>query len=361
MKKLIIWVLTALVLATLAACGSGEAPLVEATPTIAQPTATPDPAMFTFDFSVETGLSNPSLPTSTYDSFDFLYSYAPYVVHYDGVFHMFYAAAGGLSAFAFDVSIGYATSRDGITFTRYQDSPVLAYSSDDEDKWQPQAPVVTVTEDGTWVMVVNDVSRSRRVRGPRLLRATAPAPQGPWTMDAEPLYEPDSEAWDGALVPQSITPGNNGRYLLMYDGRPLENGLLAIGALFSEDGMTFTPNGDPVLTPDPALEWEAGGVASPIVLATENGYEMFYTAFTRLGQFGGGLHSLDNKVRIGYATSADGVTWQRHPDNPVITLPDEDAFLYMSAVKVDGTYYIYYAIHAGAAGVGVVTGTITAH
>ncbi len=95
-----------------------------------------------------------------------------------------------------------------------------------------------------------------------------------------------------------------------------------------------------------------------MVFATDDGLEMFYVGFT-------GPEPGESILRIGYAVSADGgVTWQRYSGNPVIELPDQFSqprslgFPWMGGVRVGDTYYLYYALQAGAEGVGVITGTV---
>jgi predicted GH43/DUF377 family glycosyl hydrolase len=90
---------------------------------------------------------------------------------------------------------------------------------------------------------------------------------------------------------------------------------------------------DPVLSPR-GSGWESAGVFNPAVVREGNRYVMLYRAQDNAGV-----------SRIGYATSDDGLKWERRPD-PVLT-PEapyehgggvEDPRL----VNIEGTYYLTY-------------------
>lgn len=367
-----------------AACGSSEstAPTSEATttPTTQAPTTPPEPTVpapttaapsptptapppvavppfegpVTFDLTVADE-SDPALELGT--TFDTSFTYAPWVVHHDDRFHLFYTGWGT------NVSIGYAVSDDGRHFTRVSDEPVLdGLEPVDGRAVLPEAPVVWVDEEGTWVMYLGQLV-SKRFPGKQLLRATAPAPEGPWTVDDDPIRTAESGEWDDEIVPQSVVV-SEGVVSLFYDGR--DGRSASTGLLTSADGLTFTPHddpateypADPVLSPSTTQSWDGAGAGSPMVFATEAGLEMFYVGFT-------GPERAENILRIGYAISDDGgVTWQRYAGNPVMELDNQGSqprslgFPWMGGVKVGDTYYLYYALQAGAEGIGVITGTV---
>ncbi|MEO1059820.1 MAG: hypothetical protein AAFZ07_00275 [Actinomycetota bacterium] len=347
---------------TTSAPSTTPAPTTEAPATTSTPATTaPPPAVVppfdgpvSFDLSVADE-SDPVLELGT--TWDTRFTYAPWVVHHDDRFHLFYTGWGR------EISIGYAVSDDGRQFTRPSDEPVLdELEPVDGRVVQPEAPVVWVDDDGTWVMYVGQLV-SRRVPGPAIMRATAPAPEGPWTVDPVPIYTAETGEWDDEIVPQSVVVAD-GVVSLFYDGR--DGRSASTGVLTSTDGVTFTPHddpatpygADPVLAPSEVQSWDGAGAGSPMVLATDDGLEMFYVGFT-------GPEPGEAILRIGYAVSDDqGIAWQRYADNPVIELdnqfsqPASLGFPWMGAVQVDDTYYLYYALQAGAEGVGVITGTV---
>ncbi|HJZ91343.1 MAG TPA: family 43 glycosylhydrolase [Gemmataceae bacterium] len=91
------------------------------------------------------------------------------------------------------------------------------------------------------------------------------------------------------------------RYRMWFSWRPKQS----IALVESQDGVTW---GEPqiVLGPRKASGWEAD-VNRPVVIREGDRYHMWYT-----GQS-------DGKSSIGYATSADGNTWERMGEKPVLT------------------------------------------
>lgn len=92
-------------------------------------------------------------------------------------------------------------------------------------------------------------------------------------------------------------------YRMWFSWRPKAS----IALVESADGIHW---GKPVivLSPNPDSHWE-DDVNRPVVLKKDDGYHMWYT-----GQ-------VEGKSCIGYAVSMDGVTWLRKSDSPVLS-PD---------------------------------------
>ncbi|MBP8130317.1 MAG: hypothetical protein KA184_12130 [Candidatus Hydrogenedentes bacterium] len=96
-----------------------------------------------------------------------------------------------------------------------------------------------------------------------------------------------------------------GRYHMWYTGQADDHSW--IGYATSPDGVTWTRmSATPVLAPERA--WENVALMCPHVLwdAEQGVYRMWYS--------GGGQYEPD---AIGYATSADGIKWDRLPENPI--------------------------------------------
>jgi MYXO-CTERM domain-containing protein len=196
-----------------------------------------------------------------------------------------------------------------------------------------------------------------------------------WTKYAgNPVMSP-SVAWEGGPGPTNCETSptavlkEDGLYKLWYHG--YANNTRQIGYAESLDGLTWTKYaGNPVLTPGAAAAWDADSVCEPRVLRVGAEYYMFYTRCT--GTHGIGLAtSPDGKswtkyagnpvfvaaagdvwdnlqiswgevyydgerfymwypgrkttdtagFSLGVATSPDGKTWTRSPSNPVMTPP----------------------------------------
>ncbi len=328
--------------------------ITSTTPAPVPTTLPPYTGPVTFDLAIQDE-TTPALPPAE-RGWDSSFSYSPWVVHHGGQFHMFYTGWG------VNVAVGYAVSDDGLAFTRVGEDPVFSIREDIEGRTHfAEAPVVYVADDGTWVMYYG-LLQGKRFPASAIHRATAPVPEGPWTRDQEPVYVAAGEVWDTQAVPQSLAVTEVGVFLY-YDGRDGTNA--SSGLLFSPDGISFAPHDDPS-TPypvDPVIgvteiqAWDGAGAGSPVVFATDDGFEMFYIGFE-------GPDHGERSLRIGYAVSGDGRNWQRFADNPVVVVdtqssaPNSLGFPWMGGVKVDDTYYLYYALSAGAEGVGGITGTV---
>jgi predicted GH43/DUF377 family glycosyl hydrolase len=101
--------------------------------------------------------------------------------------------------------------------------------------------------------------------------------------------------FDVAVLPEA------GRYRLWFSWRPRKS----VALVESADGVHWN---QPVLVlkPNPDTGWE-DDINRPVVLKRPDGYHLWYT-----GQAHG-------KSWIGYATSSDGVTWQRRSNRPVLS------------------------------------------
>lgn len=93
--------------------------------------------------------------------------------------------------------------------------------------------------------------------------------------------------------------------------------------------------------PDPKNYWDMSKVEACYVLKQNDWYYMFYM----------GVHG-DYKSAVGLARSADGINWERHPDNPVIA-GDDDLWDFGGICKVSVVreimVYAYGIMHPTAA------------
>ena len=265
----------------------------------------------------------------------------------EGTYHMF---ANAFTAWPGKVSFPHLTSTDGVTWTLASGSP--AFTSSEVPFAHPGADVSTafVTDDGTWTLLFTSIN----VTDPWAIgRATAPGPDGPWTIDAEPVLSAGADgAWDdGGVAWPSVVPTDDGFALYYAAGDTPRTPAGSIGLATSSDGVTWTKHDGPILIP--TADWEGGQLDRPRVQRIDNGYAMVYAGRT-----------LSNR---GMAWSTDGVEgWTRVGDAPVITADDFpiDGKTWDTALLWDGTtlrYYmeiglgsgstttdIYLASHAGA-------------
>lgn len=262
------------------------------------------------------------------------------VLHHEDQFHMFYAGAQRMSD-AF--SIGYATSENGINWNKHPDNPVFVVDEEIYQYGLYGGPCVV--QDDEWTMYVQPRISAGYNAGLVVMRATAPAPTGPWMLGEVILTEQEN-TWDRGITPTSITITANETILYYGAGSPRDFAVSGIGRATSTDGVTFTRYDDP--TTDEVKSLPAGFTGTdPVVASTDegwdatldggfvlplgDGWEMFYAAFGP---------DWASPGQIGYATSPDGISWTRQAD----PLPLEQGILglwHPQVVVVDDTYYLY--------------------
>jgi predicted GH43/DUF377 family glycosyl hydrolase len=158
-----------------------------------------------------------------------------------------------------------------------------------------------------------------------------------WSKHQGPVLTPGPPgAWDNAYVELGYVVWNGSQYLMWYRGAgltDLQNG--AVGVAISQDGISWTKySHNPVLMPSGVDERL---LASPFVTRTLIGYEMWYTARSASDP------PNSQVARILYATSPDGFNWMKW-NFPVLTPSNssqawDSGSLYSPSVFYDNTTY----------------------
>jgi len=107
------------------------------------------------------------------------------------------------------------------------------------------------------------------------------------------------------------------RYKMWFGGSPAGNGHQFFYAE-SRDGRQWDVRNEPVLRLGAKGAWDAGDLETPTVVRASDGFHMWYCAWEE-------KETNDNwspktALRIGHATSKDGIHWTKDPRNPVIGL-----------------------------------------
>jgi predicted GH43/DUF377 family glycosyl hydrolase len=112
------------------------------------------------------------------------------------------------------------------------------------------------------------------------------------------------------------------------------NGATEIYYASSVNGLQWTRNNaSPVFTRGALGSWDSHSVQPGAVIKDGNYFKMYY--------FGNSSESLAYK--IGFATSIDGITWEKYP-NPILgAISNENNVASSSVVKIDSNYYMYYS------------------
>lgn len=278
----------------------------------------------------------PALPHGEEGRWDGKYVFASAVVEHEGTFILFYkgfaSSSDGMGG------VGIATSQDGFTWEKRPD-PVL---TDPGASYATAGFVpysVLVEEDGGWVMYFHAWNGGRSapaLGGPDSVigRATAPAAEGPWTLDAEPMLRGTGWASGGVALPSVIRTADG--YLMIFSGDAGSPEDSAIGAATSADGIAWTMQPEPVLSPaEDNTAWDGRIVGMGNVVSTPQGYVMVYAGI--------GRNTRTNDY--GLAFSQDGLTWERYDDNPVLRtadLPGGRSLHTQRLFYVDGTYFLFF-------------------
>ncbi|MGI9608848.1 MAG: hypothetical protein ACR2NL_01000 [Acidimicrobiia bacterium] len=259
----------------------------------------------------------------------------------DGLLHLFYNGTDIQGTTLTRSGVGLATSDDGKFFGRALEEPLFDAA---EQPWTDAGIVVSsvvVLDDGTWALYFHTVSRTFSQRGGLIGRASAPRPEGPWTVDDTPLLELGVEGeWDGSgLSHSSVLQKPDGSFVMYYDAHIRDEDVLPdrfIGMATSPDGAVWTKHDDPSTSEapfadsDPVLgvgepeTWDALRVEHPSVIATDGGYAMLYMSNHKGAQPG-------LVWEFGVATSVDGLEWTQLDGNPFWTTKNLFGFITSSS------------------------------
>jgi len=170
-----------------------------------------------------------------------------------------------------------------------------------------------------------------------------------WAKRASPVLVPGGNGgWDDFTISNFAVLFNGTNYTMWYSAEDGSAGTTRIGVATSTDGVSWTKYSDnPVMEPIPN-SWESGHVWAGPVLKNGSQYVMWYTGQTR-----------DYPSRIGVATSPDGFSWSRYPDNPVLGVGPTGSWdslaIVSSSVVRDGNRLLmfYYASDGQAVRIGL--------
>ncbi len=292
----------------------------------------------------------PVVPNGAPGSFDSQFTDPGAAVFHDGLFHMFH---NGFTGWPAPVGIAYSTSPDGYEWTRVQEEPVFRGDDLEYAGLTVLASSALVEADGTWVLYFYTWdARIWPNSSSSIGRATAPDPLGPWTADPQPVLLPGSEGtWDELAVRTPSVIRTEDGYVMFYAGVSAGADQAMIGMATSADGVSWTKyddaattdalfaESDPVFRPGEEGAWDAGNVEHPRVALVDGRYVMVYSGKARLN-----VPSV-----LGYATSEDGVSWQRAPD-PILEatmIPGGRAIWFSELVHHEDTYFLFFELGTG--------------
>ncbi len=167
--------------------------------------------------------------------------------------------------------------------------------------------------------------------------------QTDWVIDpVEPVLEPGGPAdWDAGNFYLRTVVKVDGIYHLFYGGHRegaafLEE--LDVGHATSTDGIVWQKDpANPVFTRGADGEWDDLSILHSAIIHDGSGFRMWYE----------GLGQTSDESSVGYATSPDGSVWTKHPGNPIIEPGTPGSFDAAgvgpeSVIMRDGLYQMWY-------------------
>lgn len=242
--------------------------------------------------------SNPLVPQGGAGAFDETKTGCRYIIKMGaGDYRMWYEGVDASNA----SQVGYATSPDGLIWTKYGSNPVMTHERADENA--EVAPKTVLYEGGVFKMWYHGGGPTGR----HIYYATSP--DGiTWTKQGDPVLAASTVPgeWDYQNVAEPAVLHVGSTYYMYYMGWPI-GGNAGIGLATSPDGIVWTKYGsNPVFAGCTAAgRFDSSSVWGAHVIR-ENGYwHMWYSGSPTADQ------------GVGYAYSTDGLTWKRGPHNPV--------------------------------------------
>jgi predicted GH43/DUF377 family glycosyl hydrolase len=248
------------------------------------------------------------------------------VLYHDNMYHMWYE--GNM-----ENGIGYATSPDGIFWTRDSANPVLTQGADTLWDGLSISNASVVFADNVykmWYMGLDDDHDSRI--------GSATSPDGIfWTKNsANPVLDLGQPGdWDSNEAMHPWVIYDNGTYKMYYNGH--DGSEQRILYADSPDGLTWNKfMGHPILEPGIAGQWDENKLGPMTVVNHDSMYHMWYMAW-----------NFSHEFAIGHATSLNGLDWTKDTLNPVLTAGDsgswDDTYVAVpSVIWNDSVCYMWY-------------------
>jgi len=193
-------------------------------------------------------------------------------------FEMFYCGSPGSPWRPF--RIGFATSVDGINWIKYAGNPVLVPDPGTWDAGSVEMPSV-IRENGLYKMWYSG-SPTPNSTEDKIGYATSPDGIN-WTKDPHnPVFVPGSAAWEaGGVYCPAVLAVDTGGYVMWYQGWDTGVANDQIGIATSPDGINWQRDTihNPVLKQGVSPEWDRAGVVWPTVVKTNDVYYMYYSGY----------------------------------------------------------------------------------
>ena len=237
--------------------------------------------------------------------------FSPSIIYEDSIYHLWYVGMERNSEG--QGSVGYATSKDGIHWEKFEGNPLKFTCKG--DAWDNAFLVVNVLKkDSMYYMWYTGESKKNCLDG---YIGYAWSKDGiNWIKHPDPVLKPGKDDdWDALYIstPKVMfdvhLPDKKGKQFHMwYTGVPDQMPRIhRVGYATSDDGIHWKKfEGNPVMNIGKPGSWDSRWVVASTIIFNGASFEMWYYGFNDVMQ------------GIGYATSKDGVNWNKYHGNPII-------------------------------------------
>ncbi len=304
---------------------------------------------------------NPVIGKGTLGSWDYFGAWFSCVSVINDTFYVTYV---GIADPAAPVSMGLAISTDGFNYTKSTSNPILWGDSTGFDASSVSSGLLFY-DSGAWYLYYSGRETFSFQPGKVISVASATNPHGPWNRSNDTLFTTGiSGEWDdGNISPMSILVEGNSLYMYYLGGHDWSGtAAMQIGLAISNDnGQTWVKWDDlsttsaPFAESDPVLKlgpdaYDNGSIRGAGIIKNGSGWEMLYNGSTTSPISGD----------ICYATSDDGIHWNKHASNPILTYLSDPLtingwFEGATVALHENQYFLYYDYGAAADGIGLAT------
>jgi len=241
---------------------------------------------------------NPVMEIGSTNDWDGYYLWDLCVRDIDGEYCMWYegvdSSNNNLERF------GFASSGDGITWTKYASNPLGVIGEADSSISGPSI-IFTGSEYMLWYSIPDNATNNK-------IHYSNSSDGITWTKPQDDPVLTASQEWENSKLGYCSVVSTDNGYLMYYDGNKDE--IPEIGLASSEDGISWTKfSGNPVLTLNEG-EWPSAFMYTGDIIIKDDVLHMFYT---------GGNSLTTGIAKIGHAVSLDGINWLQDPGNPILS------------------------------------------
>jgi len=240
--------------------------------------------------------ANPILTVGAPGSWESQFVADPCVLRIGDTYHMWYTGYDGAMN-----SIGHATSPDGVNWTKDERNPLVrGYFFPDVHYWPDKS-------EPYWMYAHNDGL-------PKRVYLFKSSDGINWTLHGAVLEASNEpRAFDTIDVRQARVVRVGKLYLMFYFGYGLTEGMGGIGVALSLDGEHWIKYpGNPILTRNTNLDWEASRAVLPCPLLWGGNLYLFYTGDyrgTSRGQVGFAKARIGPFAEEDFFVEEDGTVW----------------------------------------------------